>query len=121
MRLPPLKALVIALLPLLPAAFLLMQAPSAAAQIDSREGIALRDQILELRHEVDALRAQVGNGGGSYLGGAAPQQAAPAAGTADMVAHLLDRMNGLEDEIRHLRGRVDELQNDDAQKIADLG
>jgi TolA-binding protein len=121
MRLPPAKALVIALLPLLPAACLLMQARPAAAQIESREGIALRDQILELRQEVDALRAQVANGGGSYLGGAAPAQAAPAAGTSDMVAHLLDRMNGLEDEIRNLRGRIDELQNDDAQKIADLG
>lgn len=121
MRLPPVKALVIAVLPLLPAAFLLMQARPAAAQIESREGIALRDQILELRQEVDALRAQVANGGGSYLGGAAPTQAAPASGTSDMVAHLLDRMNGLEDDIRQLRGRVDELQNDETQKIADLG
>lgn len=121
MRLPPVKALVIAMLPLLPAAFLLTQARPAAAQIESREGIALRDQILELRQEVDALRAQVANGGGSYLGDTAPAQAAPAAGTSDMVAHLLDRMNGLEDDIRHLRGRIDELQNDDAQKIADLG
>lgn len=120
MRLPQVKALVIATLPLLPAAFLLALAPPAMAQIDSREGIALRDQILELRQEVDALRALVTSSSGSYLG-STPREAAPApAGTSDMVVQLLDRMNTINDQIRQLRGRIDELQNDQGQKIADL-
>ncbi len=122
MRLPPVKALVIAMLALLPAAPLLLAPSPAAAQIDSREGIALRDQILQLRHEVEGLRAQVANGGGgSYLGGAQRAPAVSGNGTSDMVVQLLDRMNGIEDEIRTLRGRIDELQNNEDQKIADLG
>ncbi len=90
----------------------------AAAQITSREGIALRDEILELRHEVDALRAQI-PANGSYLGNAAPT-ASPSGSTSDIVVHLLGRMNTLEDEIRHMRGRIDELQNDQQQQDADL-
>ena len=121
MRLPSLKTLVIAVLPLLPAAAVLVAPPPAAAQIDSREGIALRDQILQLRQEVDALRAQVSSGGGSYLGAAPRAPAAVGSGTSDMVVQLLDRMNGIEDQIRTLRGRIDELQNEQDQKTADLG
>ncbi len=90
----------------------------AAAQITSREGIELRDEILSLRHELDQLRAQM-PASGSYLGNSAPA-AAPSSGQSDMVVHLLGRMNTLEDEIRHLRGQIDELRNQDQQAIADL-
>lgn len=121
MSLPFAKPLAIALLAALPVFGLLAAAPPARAQIESREGIALRDQILELRHELDALRAQIGNNGGSYLGGRAEAPPAAGGGTSDMVVRLLDRMNTLEDEIRRLRGRVDELQNDLQQQTADLG
>ncbi|MDE2582832.1 MAG: hypothetical protein KGL52_14455 [Rhodospirillales bacterium] len=120
MRLPTLKALALAALPLLPAAAMLGLAPPAAAQIESREGIALRDQILQLRQELDALRARVDTNGGSYLGQARSAPTAPSSGTSDIVVQLLDRMNSMESEIRDLRGRVDELQNSDGQKIADL-
>jgi len=109
------------ILAILPALLLLAGAPRARAQIDSREGIALRDQILELRHEVDMLRASIGDNGGSVLGRAPSGPPPTASGTSDMVVRLLDRMNTLEDEIRTLRGHVDELQNDLQQQTADLG
>jgi TolA-binding protein len=92
----------------------------ARAQIDSREGIALRDQIAELRHEVQMLRDQIGSGGGSSLGSASRQAPAPSGGN-DMTAQLLVRVGQLEDEVRRLRGRSDELQNQLQQQGADLG
>ncbi len=92
--------------------------PQAAAQITSREGIALRDEILELRHEVDALRAQM-PANGSYLGNTEPATSS-SGNSSDIVVHLLGRMNTLEDEIRHMRGQIDELKNDQQQQIADL-
>lgn len=103
---------------LAPLVLLLLAPRPAAAQITSREGIALRDQIFALRHEIDGIRAQL-PANGSALGAAAT--AAPAGGgQSDMVVHLLGRMNTLEDEIRHLRGRIDEMRNTDQQAIADL-
>ncbi len=90
------------------------------AQIESREAIALRDQIAELRHEVQMLQAQVSNGGGGSLLGSAPR-AAPASGGNDITAQLLVRVDRLEDELRQLRGRVDELQNQLQRQTDDLG
>jgi len=87
----------------------------ARAQVDSREGIALQNQIAELRQEVQALRDQMARapagGGGSSLGGY--QQPPPAADTGggDLTAQLLGRVERLEDEVRALRGRVDEVDN----------
>ena len=42
----------------------------AQAQVESREGIALQNQILELRRQIQSLQDQSGRGGGSptYLG-----------------------------------------------------
>ncbi len=120
-RLTPRRTRWAIILAILPALLLLAGAPRARAQIDSREGIALRDQILELRHEVDMLRASIGDNGGSALGRASASPPPTASGTSDMVVRLLDRMNTLEDEIRTLRGHVDELQNDLQQQTADLG
>ena len=54
----------------------------ARAQVESREGIALQNQILELRRQMQALQDQSGRGGGSptYLGrGAYPRRRAAAA------------------------------------------
>ncbi len=98
----------------------------ARAQMDTREGIALQNQILELRHELDSLRGQ-GGGGGSSLGYRA-QAAAPPASPNDMTAQLLERVLRLEDDVRSLHGQMDELtnalqrQHDDlAKQIGDLG
>lgn len=99
----------------------------ARAQLDSREAIALNNQIAELRRDLQILRDQVARGaaGGSSLGGG--RTAAPAVGTSDLTAQLLERVNQQEDEVRRLRGRLDEADNarqrqgeDLAKQISDL-
>lgn len=93
--------------------------PAAQAQVTSREGIDLQNQILELRHQLQELR---GNGGSS-LGSSAPAPApAPvvSGGSGDLVAQLLERVSRLEDEVRTLRGRIDEIDNARQQAEADL-
>ncbi len=105
---------------------LALAGPARAQMITSREGIALQNQILELRHELHALQAQGGGTGGSVL--AAPQPlgtpAGPAAADtraqANLVAHLLLRVTRLEGQVRDLRGQVDTLSNALNEKIAAL-
>jgi len=85
----------------------------AHAQVDSREGIALQNQILELRHQLDALQAGRGAGstaGGSVLGGQATSLA-PSAASGPMDAQLLDRVQRLEESVRELRGRIEDAEN----------
>ncbi|HTB47771.1 MAG TPA: tetratricopeptide repeat protein [Acetobacteraceae bacterium] len=107
-------------LPLIAALVVGLVAAPAWAQTDiqSREGIALRDQIAELRHQVQVLQEQIANGGGSSLGAAA--RPAPSGGNSDLTAQLLVRVQQLEDQVRQLRGRADELQNNLQQQSADL-
>jgi TolA-binding protein len=103
-----------------------LAAPGAArAQVDSREGIALQNQILELKRQVQTLQEQQSNrpssgGGGSFLGIGGSSAPAPSSGGGDMTAQLLDRVQTLEDQVRRLRGRVDELGNQLQQQNADL-
>lgn len=94
------------LLAALPGFVLLLPAPPALAQMDTREGIALQNQILELRRDLDALRR--GGGGGlpapvSPRGGAAAPQ--------ELVQQLLGRVSELEEEVRRLRGRLEVAEN----------
>ncbi|RYJ02555.1 MAG: hypothetical protein EON47_07120, partial [Acetobacteraceae bacterium] len=80
----------------------------ALAQAESREGIYLQNQILQLRQELDQARR-----GGSALGGPAPSVAPRAGGGApqgEMVGALLDRVTALEEEVRRLRGRLEEAE-----------
>lgn len=89
-------------------------ATPAQAQVETREGIALQNQILDLRRELDALRR----------GGAAmPTPSAPARGPAasgDLVQQLLGRVQELEEENRRLRGRADVADNNDRQLRAEI-
>ncbi|MBY0334712.1 MAG: hypothetical protein K2X49_29010, partial [Acetobacteraceae bacterium] len=79
---------------------LLLAAP-AAAQVDSREAIALQNQILQLRQEVEQLRRG---------GVAAPVPSGGRGGPSSEVATaLLERVGRLEEEVRRMRGRLDEL------------
>lgn len=90
----------------------------AWAQLDSREAIALQNQILELRREVQTLQDQSARGGSpTYLGrGAYP----PASAGNDLVAQLLARVDALEEQVRQLRGRIDETSNQVQRLGADL-
>jgi TolA-binding protein len=90
----------------------------ARAQVESREGIALQNQILELRRQVQMLQDQSSRGGGgspTYLGRSPP----PSSGS-DLVAQLLSRVDALEEQVRQLRGRVDETQNQVQRQNAEL-
>ncbi len=102
----------------------MLMAGPAWAQMDSREGIALQNQILELRRDLQAVQNQ--------RGAPTPIQPYRNSGTApqgggEIAAQLLDRVQSMEDEIRRLHGQLDEQsnaarrQNDDLSKqIADL-
>ncbi len=97
-------------------------AAPAWAQVDSREGIALQNQILELRRDLQIMQSQRGGG----LSAPVPRGGGGAGGQ-ELSAQLLDRVAMLEDEVRQLRGRLDELSNavkrgqdDLAKQIADL-
>ena len=97
-------------------------ASPAAAQMDSREGIALQNQILELRRDLQALEAQRGGGGGY-----APAPLPRGGGGGDISAQLLDRVATIEDQVRRLQGQLDEqanankrAQDDLAKQISDL-
>ena len=76
----------------------------ALAQLDSREAIALQNQILELRRDMQSMQVPRGSppiqpyrsGGG---------------GGSEIAAQLLDRVVSLEEEVRRLRGQVDEQAN----------
>jgi TolA-binding protein len=106
-------------------AMALVFAGPARAQVESREGIALQNQILELRRDLQNLRNDQGRGSspsssyGSSLGG---RSQAPAAGggAIELTATLLDRVSQLEDQVRQLNGRIDELSNTQQRQNADL-
>jgi len=79
----------------------------ATAQVETREGIALQNQILQLRQEVEALRR-----GGALPAPSAPVPAAPRPSGAqgELVPQLLDRVTRLEEELRQMRGRAEQAE-----------
>lgn len=98
------------------AAVVLASTPSHA-QMESREGIALQNQILELRRDLQALRSDPGRGGSPSAIGRGP---APVAGGSEMTAVLLDRVDRLENAVRQMNGRLDEMENARQRQGADL-
>ena len=94
------------------------------AQVESREGIALQNQIYQLRAQLQALQEQGGRGGSNRPPTYLPPPQQPSynnGGGGDLLPQLLTRVDALEDQVRQLRGRVDELQNQMQQQNADLG
>ena len=86
----------------------------ARAQLDSREAIQLQNQMLELRRDVQALREQMRSGGnsGSSGGSIFVRPSSPSgAGGGDMTAALLERVSQLEEQVRRMQGRLDEVDN----------
>ena len=88
-------------------------AAPAAAQMDSREGIALQNQILQLRQEMEQLRSRGG------VAAPAPSSR-PSAGGGELVGQLLDRVSTLEEELRRQRGRVEVLENQNRRLAEDV-
>jgi TolA-binding protein len=106
---------------LLAAALLPALALPARAQMDSREAIALQNQILELRRDLQYLQQQRGAAPAPVYRGQAPSAG------GDIAPELLNRVLQLEEEVRRLRGQVDEqananrrAQEDLAKQIGDL-
>jgi TolA-binding protein len=102
------------------AGLLLISAP-ALAQMDSRDAIALQNQILELRQQIQIMQ-QNGRGAPQYR-----SDRPPAGDDGGLTAQLLDRVSALEEQVRQLRGEVDRLANqqqrqadDFAKQIGDL-
>jgi TolA-binding protein len=91
---------------------LLIAAPGPVlAQIESREGIALQNQLLQLRQELDTLRRAGAGAASSAL--PAPQQAAsprPTGASGDLVQSLLDRVQRMEEEVRAVRGAAEQSE-----------
>jgi TolA-binding protein len=86
----------------------------AAAQMESREGIALQNQILQLRQELEALRRgglaapQPQGGGSSIFGGGAAGR--PSGAQGELVQTLLERVSRVEEELRSVRGRAEQAE-----------
>lgn len=81
----------------------------ARAQLDSREAIALQNQILELRREVDQLRRG---------GVAAP--APRGGGGGGLGTEGVARIQELEEEVRRVRGRAEVAENQNRQLREDI-
>jgi TolA-binding protein len=89
----------------------------ARAQVETREGIALQNQILQLRQEMEVLRRgglaapQAPQGGSSLgFGTAAPRPAQQQGPQGELVGQLLDRVSRLEEELRSVRGRAEQAE-----------
>ena len=94
---------------------------AARAQVETREGIYLQNQLLELKRDVQSLRDQLNRNsatGGSVLG-ANRTPSAPAQ-NADATTALLERVARLEDDLRQLRGQNDELANNQKRMSEDF-
>jgi TolA-binding protein len=90
----------------------LLTAPLAAhAQMESREGIALQNQLYQMRQDLQQLHADVAHGAAGGGGGG---------GGGDIAAQLLSRVQAMEEQVRQLRGRIDETQNLITRQTADL-
>jgi TolA-binding protein len=108
--------------PLIVAALLLAGSVAPGhAQVDSREGIALQNEIYQLRQELKSLEDQASRGGGSVYRQPPPGTAPPLqASGSDLLAQLLTRVDALEEQVRQLRGRIDETQNQVQRQNDDL-
>jgi TolA-binding protein len=101
---------------LIAALILLPLAARAQPMIQSQEGIALENQILQLQNQLQQLQSGGGGNGGSSLGGGASMpppssQSSGAPPDSSVVTNLLNQVNQLQSQVQDLSGRVDTLQN----------
>lgn len=92
-------------------AVMLMAPMGAFAQplIQSQEGIALQNEILQLQQQLQQLQVQRGGSGSSALGGSS----APSGGSATnpLLPTLLTQVQQLQTQVQTLNGQVSELQH----------
>ena len=88
--------------------------------ISSREGIALENQILELRQQLQQMQSS--GSGGSALAPPSGGYAGPPSdnGAASMIPNLLQEVQTLQDQVQALRGRVDTLDHEVATQNSQL-
>ncbi|GEB37644.1 hypothetical protein GLI01_16790 [Gluconacetobacter liquefaciens] len=96
-------------------------------QMTSREGIALQNQIMDLRQQLSQMQSAVPGGqGGGILpppmadGGSRSGNGGSSAAGGDLTAQLLDRVMTLEQQVRDMRGQLDQLTNQVQQQNATL-
>ncbi len=96
------------------AVLLPLGAAHAQPLIQSQEGIALENQILQLQQQIQQSQAGGGNGGSALGGGAAPAPVSSASGAPvdpSVTTNLLNQVNQLQAQVQELNGKVDTLQN----------
>jgi TolA-binding protein len=82
--------------------------------VQSQEGIALENQILQLQQQIQQMQSGGGGGGSSLGGSSAPAPMAPSSGAppdSSVVTNLLTQVNQLQNQVQELSGKVDTLQN----------
>jgi len=87
-----------------------------AQMISSREGIALENQILELKQQIQQM--QQGNGGSVIAQPAAPAEQGSAGNP--LLPNMLQQIQTLNDQVQDLRGRVDTLEHEVATQHDEL-
>jgi len=98
---------------------------AAHAQMDSREAIDLQNQVAELRQELQMMQSAQQSGGQAQQPYVPPpsnyaQPGAPGGGS-DTAADLVVRVSGLEEQLRTLQGKVDDLTNQLQRQHDELG
>ncbi|NHO33720.1 tetratricopeptide repeat protein [Acetobacter sp. LMG 1636] len=101
------------------AAVLLFCPLTGHAQVSSREGIALQDQIMELKQQLSQVQSSSASTGGSLPAPVAAGSQSSGSGS-DLTAQLLDRVNTLEEQNREMHGQIDELTNQLKEQSASL-
>ncbi|GBR08817.1 hypothetical protein HW511_03340 [Asaia siamensis] len=82
-------------------------ASAAQAQVTSREGIALQNQIQQLSEQLQQVQSSAQS---VPVSGGGAASSVPA-GSGDLVSQLLQRVSTLENENREMRGELDQLTN----------
>ena len=90
---------------------ILLLSGGAFAQMDRVDQIALQDQLSRMSQELKSLRADMSK---MSAGGGGPPP------NGDYTGQLLSRVQAMDEQIRQLRGRIDETQNQADRRYADL-
>lgn len=97
-------------IPFFAAMLLVPLGASAQPLIQSQEGIALQNEILQLQQQVQQLQSQHGSSGGSSAVVGAATPAAPSANNP-LLPTLLTQVQQLQSQVQTLNGQVSELQH----------